>query len=96
MTSDYGLVFFTPTSSSKIKRLQFRNGVYEGETNKEKRHGVGIMIFENGLAYFGEWADDHAHGQGNLLLPVGYVLRGTFQSGVLTQNAFMTSPVSLL
>lgn len=40
--------------------------IYEGEFEKGKMHGMGKMMFNNGMMYDGEWQGDMMEGEGAL------------------------------
>ena len=39
-------------------------GVYIGDSRNSQRHGVGIMLFEQGMYYEGDWSQDKLSGKG--------------------------------
>ncbi len=50
---------------NKIHVKKFRDAIYIGEVNeKNQRHGKGIMIYQNGRKYEGNWANDLREGRG--------------------------------
>lgn len=58
-------------------------GTYEGEFQKQKRHGAGTFTWLNGDVYTGQWANDTIQGPGELRLTDGIVLQGDFAKGAL-------------
>jgi hypothetical protein len=48
--------------SPNFNEKQFKNAIYKGEIivndNKEQRHGFGIMIYNSGRVYEGQWIHD--------------------------------------
>ena len=45
-----------------IKRT--KNTLYRGTLVERKRQGLGVLIYENGRVYEGEWQDDKRNGRG--------------------------------
>lgn len=48
-------------------QMYYANGVYDGNWKHNKRCGQGIMWFNDGALYLGEWRDDKFHGHGVLV-----------------------------
>ena len=45
--------------------VAFKDAVYRGQiVEGSKREGAGIMIYESGRIYEGEWFNDKRHGMG--------------------------------
>lgn len=55
-----------PKERGKMVRINFREGVYAGEWDTEKkiRHGRGSMFWKNSSCYEGFWKNDGPHGRG--------------------------------
>lgn len=47
----------------EIKILEYRNGIYQGETKNNKKHGAGILITDQGQIFVGNWKLDQLYGQ---------------------------------
>ena len=48
--------------------LKYRNGnIYEGEFQKDKRHGKGILKINGKIFYNGDWLNDEADGKTKVL-----------------------------
>ncbi len=45
---------------------KFDNGEYRGLLLTGKRHGKGVMRYNNGDKYIGDWKNDKRHGRGTL------------------------------
>ena len=45
-----------------IKRT--KNTMYRGTLIERKRQGLGVLIYDNGRVYEGEWQDDRRNGRG--------------------------------
>ena len=45
-----------------IKRT--KNTLYKGTLIERKRQGLGVLIYDNGRVYEGEWQDDRRNGRG--------------------------------
>jgi hypothetical protein len=57
---DYEAVKLADTFGIK----QYKDAIYKGELVERKRQGKGIIIYNNGRCYEGEWSDDKRHGKG--------------------------------
>ena len=45
--------------NSIITELEFKDGIYQGQTLQSRyKQGLGVYIWENGSAYYGEWKSD--------------------------------------
>lgn len=51
-------------SSNKAVLKIYKDSVYFGDFENDKRHGLGIMIYENGRVYEGEWENNLKNGKG--------------------------------
>ena len=51
-------------ASPKLKLKKYKEAVYYGDITDGKRHGQGILLYENGRIYEGNWECDFKHGQG--------------------------------
>lgn len=51
-------------------------GEYKGEYQNGKRHGEGVVIYENGDKHFGSWKDGKRHGEGNINYNDGTQFKG--------------------
>jgi len=70
------------TSGTRIDRGDGMKGTYDGELNSNnERDGRGIMTWDNGHLYNGEWRDDQRHGYGAYIFPDGSHFIGEFRSG---------------
>ena len=61
----------TPIRVSEIKLKNM--SIYEGEWLQGKRHGQGILRWEDGSVYKGSWVNNCSHGQGKLTYSDGGV-----------------------
>jgi hypothetical protein len=44
---------------------QYKDSIYRGEINKKrKRSGKGVVVYDTGRIYEGEWENDKRHGRG--------------------------------
>jgi hypothetical protein len=50
--------------SKLLKLKKYKEAVYYGEQQQGKRQGPGIMLYNSGQHYEGQWHDDNRHGQG--------------------------------
>lgn len=56
---------------------------YKGDTNEcGQKHGEGVMVYENGDVYEGEWKNDLHHGFGIFTYANGAVYFGHWENGV--------------
>ena len=49
-----------------IRVIETEHTRYQGEMKGEKKHGFGIMVYEDYSVYTGEWVGDQRHGDGVL------------------------------
>ncbi|KAL3823819.1 hypothetical protein ACHAXA_011606, partial [Cyclostephanos tholiformis] len=74
-------------NDSVVKKVKIcRNGVfmgtYEGELNAEgQRHGIGVLLCDNGNSYEGEWKKDKRDGLGVARYSSGDVYDGQWERG---------------
>lgn len=47
------------------------------------KQGIGVYLWENGSAFYGEWKSDHIDGIGILFLPPRTQVQGHFKAGQL-------------
>ena len=50
--------------SPNLKIKKFKESAYYGEIVNGKRHGQGIMIYNNERVYEGLWENDYKQGKG--------------------------------
>lgn len=55
---------------------------YEGDYHKEKRHGNGRSVYEDGSVYDGEWQSDSKHGFGLMKYPDGSTYEGEWKDNL--------------
>ena len=60
---------------------KYSDSYYEGELLNEKRHGKGIMIYNNGRIYEGEWVNDEKSGKGFERYYTGNIYEGNYKFG---------------
>jgi hypothetical protein len=60
-------------------RLTFPSGDYEGNMLDGRRHGYGVMRFQNGNIYAGAWCDDLFEGAGRYVWADGRTYEGQFK-----------------
>jgi hypothetical protein len=64
------------------------SGGYVGEWRRGKKHGHGVMKFDNGDCYEGDWAHGLFQDRGKYTYASGDEFLGTFESGVKKQGTF--------
>ena len=65
------------------KQIQIQGQVYEGYTNEvEQRDGVGMMKYNNGDVYIGEWKYDQMNGEGAFIFQNGERYEGRFNANM--------------
>ncbi|CAD8045903.1 unnamed protein product [Paramecium sonneborni] len=78
--------------NSLITQLEFKDGIYQGQTLQSRyKQGIGVYLWENGSAYFGEWKSDQIDGNGILFLPPKTTIQGQFNSGKLHGNCLIST-----
>jgi hypothetical protein len=65
-------------------------GVYVGGMHKNRRHGIGTMMYVDGSGYRGHWAQDVIHGAGRLVEANGGFYDGHWNRGVMNGTFFKT------
>lgn len=72
-------------NSVNVYLKRFPDAVYFGECIKQKnrllRHGKGVMKYQNGRVYEGEWDKDQRHGRGFEKYPNKNIYIGEFKEG---------------
>lgn len=51
-------------TSQNLKLKKYREAAYYGEIVNGRRHGMGVMIYNNDRVYEGHWECDYKQGQG--------------------------------
>lgn len=61
---------------------QYKDSIYRGEINKKrKRHGKGVVVYDAGRIYEGEWLEDKRGGRGFELFSNGNKYQGQYANG---------------
>lgn len=69
-------------NSSRFNIKQYKDGIYRGEINKKKkRHGKGVIVYDTGRVYEGQWKNDLREGSGYELFTNGNVYQGQYSQG---------------
>ena len=82
-------------NNAEAKEKKYRNGdYYEGEWEKGKPHGLGVMVYANGDVYDGEWLKGKRHGKGQMSFSSGEICKGDWKndqlySGFTTKTALL-------
>lgn len=72
-----------------IRKIYYKNAIYQGETSMHLqtkqylRHGLGMLINSKCETFYGEFKNDYFHGEGNVILPNGIMIRGKFKKNLL-------------
>ena len=71
------------SKSSKFKVKRYKDAIYRGEINPKTklRHGTGIMEYDNGRVYEGQWENDLRCGNGYEVYANGNNYLGEFKEG---------------
>lgn len=74
-----------------IRRINYRNGIYEGELNDDMvPHGKGEWQFnDNCIKYIGDWINGKRHGKGTLYLTSGKHYVGDFKDGKISGRGIL-------
>jgi hypothetical protein len=74
--------------------LKFADGSeYVGQFYEDKRNGIGKFRNMDGSVYDGAFKDDQMHGDGNLLLPNGQIITGSWSNGALVVQLLVKNPI---
>jgi hypothetical protein len=61
---------------------QYKDSIFRGEVNaRRKREGKGVIVYDAGRIYEGEWAADKRHGRGYELFSNGNTYQGDYARG---------------
>lgn len=71
----------TLNKSEKLRLKKYKEAVYYGEIINGKRHGRGIMLYDNSRVYEGSWENDYKHGEGFEKFPNECVYQGDYVNG---------------
>ena len=66
-------------------RWKLQAGIYEGHWQEGKRHGEGVMTYDNGDVYAGTYFNDIKKGQVMVVVVLMVVAVGIFPSGFCTE-----------
>ncbi|EAR94970.2 MORN motif protein (macronuclear) [Tetrahymena thermophila SB210] len=64
-----------------LKLKKYKQSIYFGQYMNQKRHGKGLMIYNNGRLYEGLWENDLKHGKGFEKFPNCSVYEGQYVNG---------------
>ena len=68
--------------SPNLKLKKYKGSVYYGEFGNDKRNGVGIMVYDNGRLYEGNWKEDLKEGEAGFeKFPNGCMYSGAYIAG---------------
>ena len=59
--------------------FDFKGGKYKGDILDSKRHGRGIMLYDDGRKYEGEWKNNQREGKGMMTFADGEVYEGEWK-----------------
>jgi hypothetical protein len=65
----------------KFDTVLYSNGLYQGLTFNDKRHGIGTVFMKNGSFIFANFHEDKLHGKFLAYLSNGTELYGKFSDG---------------
>ena len=62
---------------------QYKDSIYRGELHEStlKRHGQGVIVYDNGRVYEGTWQADKRDGRGFELYVNGHTYTGEYKNG---------------
>ncbi|CAD8136133.1 unnamed protein product [Paramecium octaurelia] len=79
-------------NNSGIIQIEFQNGIYQGQTGQNKyKQGMGVYIWEDGCAYYGEWKSDVIDGQGIFFIPPKTQIMGHFKKAQVNGNCVLST-----
>ena len=93
-TVDYcnGSIYVGKYDKSEGHRIEYGvmkyadGGKYEGNWEKDLRHGKGNIIFSNGDKYIGNWKNNNMHGYGSYYYTDGNYYKGNFVKDLFQGN----------
>jgi hypothetical protein len=62
-------------------KWEFKNSSYEGEYLRDRKHGFGEQVWQNGTHYVGEFKNDKRHGRGEMIWKDGSHFNGEWIAG---------------
>ena len=62
--------------SNNLKIKYYKQSIYYGEIQNNKKHGLGILIYNNSRVYEGEWIEDQKKGAGAEKFPNSCLYKG--------------------
>ena len=71
-----------------IKR--YKDSLYRGQVNDNKRHGLGVCVYEIGRVYEGSWDYDKRHGKGYEKFSNGNQYLGEYDHGKVNGKGIYT------
>jgi len=76
-------------TSYKFQTINYSNGVkYIGETKDGKKHGYGVLVWEDdGEIWIGHWKDDVRAGEGLAIKPNGSLITGYWENNTRRDTA---------
>ena len=58
---------------------QYKDCIYRGQLNeKRQREGAGVLVYQNGRVYEGEWLKNKRHGRGYEIFSNGATYHGSY------------------
>ncbi|CAD8138736.1 unnamed protein product [Paramecium pentaurelia] len=79
-------------NNSVIIQLEFQNGIYQGQTVQNKyKQGLGVYLWEDGCAYYGEWKSDEIDGLGIFFIPPKTQIIGHFKKAQINGNCILST-----
>jgi hypothetical protein len=79
---------FASNFSGEVDVRHLCGATYKGQIKNGKRHGQGLLTYENGITYHGNFKDNNIHGDGILIFPNGDTFTGHFKNNVLLPEQY--------
>lgn len=67
----------------KKGRIQFQDGVYEGDIEENLFNGQGKIIYNSGITYEGDWVQGKKEGNGTMIWPDNSKYQGDFKQDII-------------
>ena len=78
---DYSKILSEPNFVVKKYKYSIYRGQIKIDAESKKRSGYGVIVYENGRVYEGQWENDKRHGHGYEIFPDKNTYHGWYSNG---------------